>query len=413
MVPSPLLPRLHTLYVSSLPANGNHAVLYHIISASLRFVEVSSFATAAFRSTRTFTTYLLSQAPDLHHFHVGDPDMMPKDVQDDLFSFRQLRTLRLTSLSRKLFWPICVLNELPNLRMLLMDLSSQRTTALDLNSGIPCQSVKVLHITWRVSPLFDLLAALETPNLCELHLTFLQNVGETAVRSTPGDSSLLGAVAKWSSTLRTLNIDMTQSTRPRIFRDSKWPLLQFEHLQSMEVHASHVDGLLDSTPCWELARSFPNIKSLSLPLSVRISFRSLLALVFLCPHLRYLQVGINTISSLEVFSTTMVFPNDLQTISVGDTTALDHFTLARSLIISFPNLVDIVSPSPSWSSVNDLLRFAHSLEMARPRHETVSHALSLKHRNRMVQDPTDCQLPEELRLPWRHVPLWLSGFVRL
>ncbi|TFK75509.1 hypothetical protein BDN72DRAFT_441592 [Pluteus cervinus] len=396
-IPSPLLPNLHTLHVSSLSEDSNHSVLFHILSTSLRFVRVSTWAEAAPDYIRTFITCLLTQARDLHHLKVDEPDEIPKGVQDQLFSFRQLRTLHLTSLNRSIFWPICALDELSNLTTLSMDLtSSQPAVPLD-GIRIPCRSVEVLDIVCHISPMFELLAALEAPNLSELCLDFHSDSSE---RDPHRDASIIGAVAKWSSSLRILSADIIEWDILSVFRDCCWPLVQFEHLHFMEVQAHDDSYVLSEKGCWELARSLPNVEKLSLPLSTTISFQSLLSLTFLCPHLRVLQVGIDTTSSLDVLgATTISFPNELETISVGDTVVADHFLLARSLIISFPDLANIISPSPSWDSVNDLLEFVHSLDVDKPSHKVLSDELSQNFRSRMVRDAKDCKLPEELRLP--------------
>ncbi|TFK63680.1 hypothetical protein BDN72DRAFT_306111 [Pluteus cervinus] len=169
----------------------------------------------------------------------------------------------------------------------------------------------------------------------------------------------------------------------------------------MEVQARGQSyNLFDSERgCWELARSFPNVGKLSLPVSCLIPFKSLLSLVFLCPRLRFLQVGIDTASPLDVLGATAIsFPNKLQTISVGDTSIVaNHFLLAHSLIISFPSLAHIISPSPTWGYVNDLIRFVRSLDVAKPPDKIISPKLSQSLRSRMVQDLADCRLPEELR----------------
>ncbi|TFK63681.1 hypothetical protein BDN72DRAFT_306184 [Pluteus cervinus] len=391
-IPSPLLPNLHTLYVSSLPENINHAVLFHILSTSLRFVRVSSLATVPSHYIRTFMTCLLTQARDLQHFQVDNADEIPKEVQDQLLSFRQLRDMHITSLNPKIFWPICALDELPNLVTLSMDFSSQLMVTLK-GVRIPCRSVKVLDIACPVSLLFELLAALEAPNLCEAYLDFLRDTGEHPTRDRAGDPSVVGAVAKWASSLRILSVYMAQRNLLKLLRDPEWPLIQFKRLQLMEVQARGQSYNLFDTErgCWELARSFPNVGKLSLPVSCLIPFKSLLSLVFL--------LGIDTASPLDVLGATAIsFPNKLQTISVGDTSIVaNHFLLAHSLIISFPNLAHIISPSPTWGYVNDLIRFVRSLDVAKPPDKIISPKLSQSLRSRMVQDLADCRLPEELR----------------
>ncbi|TFK63678.1 hypothetical protein BDN72DRAFT_847347 [Pluteus cervinus] len=391
-IPSPLLPKLHTLYVSSLPADSNHAVLFHTLSTSLRFVKVSSWATASPHLIRTFVTCLLSQAHMLHQFQVGDLDRMPKDVQGHIFSFRQLRTMRITSLNQMIFSPTSALAELVNLETLSMDISSQSSMPLD-NASIPCHSVKVLHITWNIPPLFDLLAALETPNICELHLTSRRSK-QTVERSM---GSLLGAIAKWSSSLRILNITQI---RTKYLLPVQWSLVRFEHLESMTLLIIDSPHPPAEMSYWELARCLPNLKRLSLPFACPISLTSLITIIFLCPHLHFLQTSLDTrrVSLLDVINTTAAFPNNLQTLSMDDTTVLtDPFLVARNLIIFFPNLTRIISTSPTWNSINDILMFARSLDVAKSQHQTISADLSQKLRTEMACGDVGT-LPKEMRL---------------
>ncbi|TFK75548.1 hypothetical protein BDN72DRAFT_443450 [Pluteus cervinus] len=370
--PSPLLPKLQTLYVSSLSADGDHAVLFNILSTSLRFVRVCSWAGSHPQTIRAFMTCLLTQAHDLHHFQVDDQDKMPLSIQNQVLSFRKLRNLRLTSLDRDIYWPTCALDELPNLMSLTLDIPSERPMP---GSRIPCRSMEILFITSPFPLLLKLLNALESPNICEVHLN------SSGISYTEGDAPLINAVAKWSSCLLSLTIT-TESFPPKIFRSAHWPLVRLEHLQVLQVRAGGQIPDLSEMDCWELARSFPNIRNLSYPLSCLVSFGTLLTLVFLCPNLHFLQVGVDTASPVDVFETTPVFPNNLQTISVGDTTVNDHFVLTRSLMTSFPNLTDIISPSPTWNSVNDLLRFVRSFNRAKS--QTISDEDSRKVRNKIL-----------------------------
>ncbi|TFK73140.1 hypothetical protein BDN72DRAFT_956755 [Pluteus cervinus] len=384
--PSSLFPKIDSLHIGSFDPISD-AVLFMMASSPLRRVDICKIQPCNRNLVDSLLTCLREKAQNIQHLTLGG--ICPSQFPQWAGYLTGLISLDLTQLDldEGLYQP--TIRGIANLPLL-------RTLMLDLAGGIGPQlpetvwSAPIDHLTLKgsISQIAAFLNCHEMAHIRDIRLEFPAcYAGNVApLEDWIAFQQILSlVVSRWSEMQGVvLDIERFLNSSVRLHRQD-FPeviepltvLTQLRRLRILPETSSVSCPGLSATDYWTMAKAFPALEHLALPLARGnvITFEGLYKFALRCPRLRFLVVGIDT----QLIPTTQypAVATDLEILSVGDS-PLHNFkvhSITRHLNQLFPRLKTIISTNAAWNDVQDLLKLYRSMMADSSERREVTSAL--------------------------------------
>lgn len=331
----PLLPRLQTLFISTLSTHLHTSILFNTLYPSIRNVAIRRFDDSNLQIN--FLSTLVSRVPEIHHLRIH-PTIESDNVMDFLFDFEHLRTLKLAvsaSLTENQLERLLKMKHLEDLTLNYSASTAGPTPTPDVLSHISHiaggSSLTKLTLYVRSSLLDSLLCVFsEIPTLAQLSVHFV-NEDENSFAWIGLAPFLHTWGPKWSTSLEKLTLQAgtgidildshSRSNSAGTTNTYGSILPTYHRLKTFQIRQCDkpLKGFSDDI-FWSITRAMPNLEVASFPTAWMISYNALQRVAIMCPDLVALQVGLSNDGFEKNFGATKIIPTGckLQTLSVGN-----------------------------------------------------------------------------------------------